>query len=235
VKQMCDVREKLLILKNNQMKNFSEKIINTKYPILGVKTEALKKLAKQNIDHYKKYIKKQHLYYEEYLIHGFMLGYLKLPLNELINYINDYIKLIDNWAMVDSIVSNLKIFKKYKQEAFLLAKQYINSQNEFEIRFGYCILLSYYICTLEKQYLDEILCICNKKHETYYVQKMVAWLLSVSYIKFKEETVLFLYNNKLDNFTYNKTISKICDSHRVSQEDKEQLKKLRRKYEKLSN
>ena len=58
---------------------------------------------------------------------------------------------------------------------------------------------------------------------------MVAWLLSVAYVKFKEEVLQFLYNNNLDDFTYNKTISKICDSFRVSKQEKEQLKKIRRK------
>jgi 3-methyladenine DNA glycosylase AlkD len=63
----------------------------------------------------------------------------------------------------------------------------------------------------------------------YYVQMMVAWLLSISYIKFKEKTYQFLLSNKLDNFTFNKTISKICDSYRISKEEKQQLKYLRRK------
>ena len=153
----------------------------------------------------------------------------KLPLNELIIYINDYIKFIDNWAMVDSIVSNLKVFKKYEKEVFELAKNYINSKEEFEIRFGYCILLSYYICAYKEQYIDAIFSLCNKSHPMYYVQMMVAWLLSISYIKFKEKTYQFLLSNKLDNFTFNKTISKICDSYRISKEEKQQLKYLRRK------
>ena len=228
---MESIREQLLNLKNEDFKKFSEKIINTNYEIIGVKTDVLKKLAKQNISSYKDYFKENHIYYEEYMIHGFMLGYLKIPLNELMLYINDYIKLIDNWAMVDSIVSNLKVFKKHEKEVFELAKLYVNSEKEFEIRFGYCILLSYYICTSKQQYIYEIFSLCNKKHNMYYVQMMVAWLLSVSYIKFKEETYQLLLNNNLDDFTYNKTISKICDSYRVSKDDKQLLKKMRRKYE----
>ena len=60
---------------------------------------------------------------------------------------------------------------------------------------------------------------------------MVAWLLSVAYVKFKEEVLNFLKYNNLDDFTYNKTISKICDSLRVSKEEKQMLKAMRRKYE----
>lgn len=226
---MNTIREQLLNLKNEDFKKFSEKIINTNYEIIGIKTDILKKIAKDNICNYKDYFKDNHIYYEEYMIHGFMLGDLKLPLNELIIYINDYIKFIDNWAMVDSIVSNLKVFKKYEKEVFELAKNYINAKKEFEIRFGYCILLSYYICAYKEQYIDEIFSLCNKSHTMYYVQMMVAWLLSISYIKFKEKTYQFLLSNELDNFTFNKTISKICDSYRISKEEKQQLKYLRRK------
>lgn len=228
---MYNIRKDLENIQNDQLKQFNEKIINTKYKVLGVKTDVLKKLSKENINNYKDYFKENHIYYEEYMIHGFMLGYLKLTLEELIPYINDYIELIDNWAMVDSIVSNLKILKKYEKETFELAKSYLKSDKEFKVRFGYCIFLSYYINTSKKEYIDEILELCNKRHESYYIQMMVAWLLSFSYIKFKEKTFSFLLYNNLDNFTFNKTISKICDSFRVAKEEKEKLKKLRRAYE----
>lgn len=225
------IRKELESIQNDQLKQFNKKIINTKYNVLGVKTEVLKKIAKENISKYKDYFKENHIYYEEYMIHGFMLGYLKLTLEELIPYINDYIELIDNWAMVDSIVSNLKIFNKYEREVFELAKSYLKSNKEFKVRFGYCIFLSYYINKSKEEYIDEILTLCNKNHDLYYIQMMVAWLLSFSYIKFKEKTFSFLLYSNLDNFTFNKTISKICDSYRVTKEEKEQLKKMRKAYE----
>ena len=56
---------------------------------------------------------------------------------------------------------------------------------------------------------------------------MVAWLLSVYYIKYPEKGFEFLKDNKLDDFTHNKTISKICDSFRII-DDKTLIKKLRR-------
>ena len=225
------IRKELESIQNDQLKQFNKKIINTKYNVLGVKTEVLKKIAKDNVINYKDYFKENHIYYEEYMIHGFMLGYLKLTLEELIPYINDYIELIDNWAMVDSIVSNLKIFNKYEREVFELAKSYLKSDKEFKVRFGYCIFLSYYINKSKEEYIDEILTLCNKNHDLYYIQMMVAWLLSFSYIKFKEKTFSFLLYSNLDNFTFNKTISKICDSYRVTKEEKEKLKKLRKAYE----
>lgn len=228
---MNNIREQLFKLNNEQYKKFSEKIINTKYEIIGVKTDILKKIAKENINNYQEYFKEKHLYYEEYMIHGFMLGYLKLPYEEVINYVSDYIEYIDCWSMVDSIVSNLKMINKNIEKAFITAKEYINTNSIFRIRFGYCIVLSYFINYSRKEYLDQIIKLCDKPHKDYYIQMMVAWLLSVAYVKFKEETLLYIKDNKLDIFTHNKTISKICDSYRVSKEEKIILKEMRRKNE----
>jgi 3-methyladenine DNA glycosylase AlkD len=55
-----------------------------------------------------------------------------------------------------------------------------------------------------------------------------AWLLSVCFIKYKEKTFDFLKITKIDNFTVNKTISKIKDSLRVSSIDKERVLSLKR-------
>ena len=55
-----------------------------------------------------------------------------------------------------------------------------------------------------------------------------AWAVSVCYVKFPEKTEVFLRKNLLDDFTHNKAIQKIRESYRVSKEDKERLKELRR-------
>lgn len=228
---MNTIRNQLLNLSNEKYKNFSEKIINTNYKIIGVKTDILKRFAKDNINNYQEYFSEKHIYYEEYMIHGFMLGYLKLPYEEVMKYVSDYIEYIDCWSMVDSIVSNLKIINKNIEKAFITAKEYINTNSIFRVRFGYCILLSYFINYSRKEYLGQIIKLCDKSHKDYYIQMMVAWLLSVTYVKFKDETLLYMKDNKLDIFTYNKTISKICDSYRVSKQEKIKLKEMRRKNE----
>ena len=54
-----------------------------------------------------------------------------------------------------------------------------------------------------------------------------SWLISICYIKYPKETYKYLKKNKLDKFTQNKTISKICDSYRITKKQKEEIKKLR--------
>ena len=55
-----------------------------------------------------------------------------------------------------------------------------------------------------------------------------AWLIAEIYIKFPEKANMYISNNKLDDFTHNKAIQKICESFRVEKSVKEYLKTLKR-------
>ena len=55
----------------------------------------------------------------------------------------------------------------------------------------------------------------------------IAWLLCECVIKKRSETLSFINKNNLNSFVLKKTTSKCSDSFRLSDEDKEMLKKLR--------
>ena len=55
-----------------------------------------------------------------------------------------------------------------------------------------------------------------------------AWLISVCFVKFRDKTLEFIKNNKLDTFTHNKAIQKIIESFRVNDNDKKYLRTLKR-------
>ena len=57
----------------------------------------------------------------------------------------------------------------------------------------------------------------------------VAWAISVCFIKFYEKTLYYLQKNTLDDFTYNKSLQKITESLRVSQESKTMIRTMKRK------
>ena len=86
--------------------------------------------------------------------------------------------------------------------------------------------LNYY---LTEEYIDKILQKIDKiTSKAYYVQMAIAWLISFAYIRQKEKTERYLLKNNLDKFTQNKSIQKICESYRVSDKDKEKLRKLKK-------
>ena len=87
--------------------------------------------------------------------------------------------------------------------------------------------LDYY---LNDKYIDKVIENIRKvKSDKYYVQMAIAWLLSVSYIKQKEKTLEYLANNDLDDFTYKKALQKIIESYRVSKQEKEIIRNMKRK------
>lgn len=63
-----------------------------------------------------------------------------------------------------------------------------------------------------------------------YCTKMgVAWCVATAYAKFPKETGEYLANNKLQDWTYNKAIQKMCESYRVGDADKAYWKARKRK------
>lgn len=225
--------EFLAFLNSNQDKKYQEfhkKSIGCNN-VIGVRTPILKNIAKEiSQGEYQQFIKLNTAnFYETIMIEGFLYGFLKIPFEELVTYLDRYLKKINCWAHVDLTVSNLKIFKEEKVLGFKYAKKLIHSKNNWIKRTGIIILLNYY---LYDTYIDKTLELVSKiKSDDYYVKMAIAWLMSVSYIKYKEKTLVYLVNIQ-DTFIYNKTLSKIVDSNRVSKEEKEFIKSLKRKVEK---
>ena len=116
--------------------------------------------------------------------------------------------------------------KKNQEEWFSFLEPYLNSSQEYEIRFAVVCLLDFFV---QEAFIDRILnCFSDIHHEGYYVKMAVAWAVSVCYVKFPEKTEEFLLKNTLDDFTHNKAIQKIRESYRVSREEKEELNRLKR-------
>ena len=224
-----DFLKELYSLQDLKYKDFHSKLIMSD-KLIGVRTPELKRIAKVIArSNYKEFFKEnKHELYEENLVHGLVLGYLKLEFDELKPHVDEFIPYIDNWAVCDMTVANLKVYKKNKTKdiVFNEIKNYINSNNPWINRFGYVMLLEYFI---EEKYIDEIFKLCESYKDEYYVKMSIAWLISMCYIKFKGRTLTFLKKNTLDVWTHNKAIQKTIESYRVTEDDKKMLRGLKRK------
>ena len=226
-------------LKYKELINYLDSIKDLKYrefhkkiavydDVIGVKIDDLRRIAKTiSKGDYKGFIKcNNSSSYELILIEGLIYGYIKIPFNELKDYLEVYFKKVKTWAEVDSVVANLKIFNKERKNGFNYAKKLIHNKNPFIKRFGIVILLDYY---LHDDYINQVLEVISKvKSDDYYVKMAVSWLMSVSYIKYKEKTLVYLVNIN-DEFIYNKTLSKIIESRRIDAKEKEFIRSLRKK------
>ncbi len=215
-------------LKSNseiEYRKFNQKIIaNKNIKIIGIRVPKLKEIAKEiSKGNYIEFIKyNTHKYYEENTLHGLILGYIKIDETGLLKMLDQFIPFIDNWSTCDTVCANLKQFKKIDINKI---NKYLNSSNPWSVRVGLVLLLDHYI---KKDNLNYIFNACNSiKLDDYYVKMALAWLISICYIKCPENTLKYLKNNNIDKFTLNKTISKICDSHRISKLNKEKLKKIK--------
>lgn len=210
-------------LSDEKNKAFTLKLTPTKYEVLGIKLPVMRDIAKKiNKGNKIEFIKQNtYHYYEEIMILGFVIA-------TTINYqnIDEFIKYIDNWAICDSFSNTLKKQKYNRDELFNYANNLIKSKEEFICRVGLIILLNNFI---DKEHINLIYKEIEKiKSDKYYINMAIAWFIAEGYIKEKEVTLKYLLKTKLDKFTFNKAISKIHDSYRVSKEEKEYLNTLRK-------
>ena len=226
---MRDLRNELEELVDEDYKKFHSGLCPNVDNIMGVKVPKLRELAKkiakedylEFLDSYKCEL------YEEKMIYGLVIGYMKEDLKTRLHYLDKFVPMIDNWAVCDCCSSTYKFTNKNLEEMWDYLQKYIDSKNEFEARFAIIMLMYYYITD---DYIDRVLNIYNSiKLDKYYVQMGIAWGISVAFVKYEEKTMNFLKNNQLDDFTFNKSLQKIIESYRVSEETKNCIRKMKRK------
>lgn len=215
-----------------EYKKFHSSLVPNLEDFYGCRVPFLKKVGKEiSRGDYQSFLKlNQKKMYEEKFIYGMVISSVKVDFKHRLDYIREFIPIIDNWAICDCFCANLKDFKKNKEEGFTFIQELLQKEDTYSLRVALVLLLDYYI---NETYLDSIFNITNHiKSDEYYVKMAMAWLLSICYIKYPNQTLYYLNHNQLDDWTYNKTICKICESLRVSKKEKEELKKRKRKLSK---
>lgn len=209
---------------------FQSKICPTNYEIIGVKIPLIRKITKDLLKNYRyeeiiSFL--DYHYFECILIKLFSIAYIDIPFLDKVSLIEKTLPLIDNWALCDTFVSSLKFIKEYREDYLLYIKKYLKSNQEFTLRFAIVVLLNYY---LDDAYYEEVLNILvNINSNYYYVNMAISWAYSLLFIKYYEATLNFFTKNKdsIKPWIYNKSIQKACESYRLTQYQKEQLKSLK--------
>lgn len=213
--------------KDVEYKNFISRLIPNldKNLIIGVRTPALKFLAKEIIKNKKEeeYLNKlPHQYYEQYQIHAILLSQ-KMEYSNLISHLNDFLPYVNNWAICDALIP--KIDNKNLDDFYKHILIWISSNHEYTVRFGiYMIMKNYLGKSNLNKYLNTI---TNIKSDKYYINMMTAWTLAEALIVDYEKTVKYLENKKLSKFVQNKAIQKAIESKRISSDKKDYLKTLK--------
>ncbi|MFF2017432.1 DNA alkylation repair protein [Paenibacillus sp. NPDC058177] len=227
------IREQLLLLTDADYQKFSAGLIPNVSNILGVRLPELRKLAKGIArGEWRAYLEQADSeYFEEIMLLGMVIGYASsiknADIEEILKYIAAFVPKIDNWSVCDSFCIGLKFTSRHRDRVWDFLQTYLASDQEYEIRFAVVMLLNFYV---EADDMDRVLAKLDViKHEGYYVKMAVAWALSVCYVKHPERVMKYLKHNLLDDFTFNKTLQKITESYRVSSEDKQIIRSMKRR------
>ena len=222
-----EITDRLFKLQDIKYRDFQAKLIPNIdiNKVIGVRTPDLKKYAKELVkdNNYSSFLNDlPHKYFDENQLHAFIISELK-DFDKCIEYINIFLPYVDNWATCDQM--SPKIFKKYPDKLISNIKKWIKSKKTYTIRFGIGMLMQYFLDdNFEKEYLELI---SNIRSNEYYVNMMISWFFATALAKKYEDTIIYLENNKLDTWVHNKTIQKAIESYRITEEQKDYLRKLK--------
>lgn len=212
-------------ISEEEYRDFSKNLTPGEFTMLGIRIPILKKVAKEiSKGDYTEFLKLDSKnIFEVKLLKGFVISNIK-NLDEYKTYFDEFVPLIDNWAICDSFIASSKIIKKDLEYFFKYASSLLRKNDEFLNRVAFVILLDYFC--INEYYMRVLKLIEGYKSDAYYANMALAWLLSELYINYTEETKKYIQKVKFDNKVTKYTIRKIKDSFRVSREDKEWLKNI---------
>ena len=223
-----DVINELKSMQDLKYRDFQAKLIPTidKSTIIGVRMPDLRKLAKKIDDEQAQIFMQDlpHTYYEENMLHSILISNMKIY-DDCINNLEKFLPFVDNWAVCDCI--SPKIFTKNTDKLIDKIKLWAKSSRTYTVRVAICLLMKYF---LDDKFKVEYLNIATQiKSEEYYVKMMVARFFATALAKQWDDVIFVLEDKLLDDWTHNKTIQKARESFRITPEQKQYLKSLKKR------
>ncbi len=210
--------------------DFQSRLIPTvaRETVLGVRTPVLRSMAK------KLYKDEQckcreffgelpHAYFEENQLHGFLISEIR-EFDRCIGELERFLPYINNWATCDQ--TSPKVFRKHKKELLPYIRNWLDSEHAYTVRFAIGMLMQHYLDEdFQPDYLDWATGI---RSEEYYINMEIAWYMATALAKQWDAAIPCLEENRMDKWVHNRTIQKARESYRITQEQKEYLRTLKR-------
>ena len=216
-----DLEKHLFDIADKKFAEFSKSLSNSDYISIRVKNPLLRQLIKEEKEDQELKLSDFNLgrYLEiDFIYFGLALVRAK-TLSDQLDFLEENIKYAKSWAITDSIQTYLK---KSDYDSFLtFFKKLYKSKYTFDRRFCYIFALKHW----KNPRILEIFPLISTNEE-YMVMMAEAWLLATVAIDFPDEVFDFL--KRVDDITLKrKTISKMNDSFRISDDQKKRFKSLR--------
>ena len=205
---------------------FAKSLIPGDHVLIGARLPALRELAKKIAkDNWRDYLEQwDPKYFEDYMLRGMVIAYVKVDLDERLELYRNFIPLIDNWSVCDSFCNTWKPKISEKERVWDFIIPYLHSNDEFRMRFAAVMMLCHFI---DDDHMRKVISeLDSVDNEGYYFRMAKAWTLSVCFVKYPDVTMAYLENCSMDADTMRMTVRKICDSYRVTREMKGRVKGL---------
>ena len=224
---ISEIREELLTCTEIKYKEFQGSLIPTVEAdkVLGIRTPALRKMAKKYYSHEQKDVflgDLPHDYFEENQLHAFIIS-LERDFDVCIAEVEKFLPYVDNWATSDQLLP--KVFKKSPERLLPHIDKWIASGETYKMRFAIGLLMQHFLNEkFEVKYLEKV---AEIRSQEYYVNMMIAWYFATALAKQFDATLPFIENTRLAKWTHNKTIQKAIESYRIMPEQKVFLRTLK--------
>lgn len=193
--------------------------------IIGVRVPVMRDYARKikNSFEAKEFLKDlPHYYDDENLLHAILISDMK-DCNAVLYELDRFLPYVDNWAVCDSMRPS--VLKRQKQELIVKIKQWIKSDKVYTIRFAIEMLMTFYLDENFSCEYNEM--VKNVKSQEYYVNMMIAFYFATALAKQWDSTVVIIEKKELDSWVHNKSIQKAIESYRITDAQKEYLRKLK--------
>ena len=224
------VRAELFALQDLCYKEYHCRLMPTVDPdtVIGVRTPDIRKLARElnkTPERAAAYMADlPHRYYDENNLHGALIA-LMPAYEPAVAALETFLPYVDNWATCDLI--SPKAFRKHPEPLPEQARRWMASGHEYTVRFGIGVLLGFYLdCAFQPEYLAWV---AQVKGGEYYVDMMAAWYFATALAKQYGAAVPYIEEGRLGLRTHNKAIQKAVESRRITEEQKNYLRSLKRK------
>lgn len=224
---MQDIQKLLFAMQDIQYRSFMSDLIPTvsQDKLIGIRTPALRSLAKElrGTEEGRLFLEElPHEYFEENQLHAFLISGIR-DYDQALKYAEAFLPYIDNWATCDQLI--VKVFQKDPERLLPYIESWLCSNHPYTVRYGIeCLMKLFLDAHFKEAYPERV---SRIRSDDYYVKMMIAWYFAEALAKQYDTAVCYIRQYQLPEWVHNKTIQKACESYRISDEHKEELKQYR--------
>ena len=225
---MTSYGEEVRRLADPKLAEFNSKLNHGKEGVIGVRIPQLRALAKRIVrEDWRGFLEETPGSFEEEVLRGIVIATAPVDTEERIRLTEDFLRYIDNWATCDTFCGSWRFPEGDSDMVWDYFASKIGTGEEYLMRVSVVARMSLFRDRDRMLLLAED--IESHDHPGYYYRMGAAWAASMIYVRFPDIGMSMLESGRMEAWTHNKTIQKICESRQVTDGDRSRVRALRRR------